>query len=109
MSNNIEEIVSLIDDVRFRSGGQDEPHLFNPSGAMHGFQVRFQRIEKQSVKRWPVYTKHQRQHYDNSAMVLAILLPLQTMESLQKWGCNPFPSNSIVFNENRIASVIAEL
>ena len=24
------------------------------------------------------------------------------------WGCNPFSSNSIVFNENSIASVVAE-
>ena len=25
------------------------------------------------------------------------------------WGCNPFPSDSIVFNENKITSVIEEL
>ena len=57
----------------------------------------------------PVYTKRQRQCWDNSAMTLAILLSLKTMESLQNWGCNPFSSASIVFNENRIASVITEL
>ena len=26
-----------------------------------------------------------------------------------EWGCNPFSSNSIVFNENSIASVITEM
>ena len=26
-----------------------------------------------------------------------------------EWDCNPFLSNSIVFNENRIVSIIAEL
>ena len=31
------------------------------------------------------------------------------MESLQCGGCNPFSSNSIVFNENRITSLITEL
>ena len=28
---------------------------------------------------------------------------------LKQWSCNPFSSNSTVFNENRIASVITEL
>ena len=56
----------------------------------------------------PVYTKHQSQHWDNSAMTLAILFSLKTIV-VQKWVPTPFWSDSIVFNENRIASLIAEL
>ena len=44
----------------------------------------------------PVCNKRQRQCCDNSAM------------TLQNRVCNPFSSVSIDFNENRIASVIAE-
>ena len=40
-------------------------------------------------------------------MTLAILFSLKTVESLK--NANPFWSNSIVFNENRIASVISAL
>ena len=92
MSNNIEEIVSLIDDVRFRSGGQDEPHLFNPSGAMHGFQVCFQRIERQSVKRCKALL-HQasastlRQLCDDASDSVLIATKGVTPE----WGFNTFP------------------
>ena len=45
----------------------------------------------------------------NAAMMLAILLSLKTMESPQNEVANPFSSDSIVFNENSIASLIAEL
>ena len=39
MSSDVNAMASLLDDVRFRSGDQDEPHLFNPSGFLHGFEV----------------------------------------------------------------------
>ena len=35
-----------------------------------------------------IYTKHQRQRYDNSGMMLAILFPLKTMETLEN-GLQP--------------------
>ena len=46
-----------------------------------------------------VYTEHQHQRCDNSWMTLAILFSLKT----------PFWSDSILFNENSIASITAEL
>ena len=52
----------------------------------------------------PVYTKRQRQRRDNSAM---ILFSLKNNRAAPEWVCNPFSSDSIDFNENRIASVIA--
>ena len=33
----------------------------------------------------------------------------QLCDDAPEWGCNPFSSVSIDFNENRIASIIAEL
>ena len=42
-------------------------------------------------------------------MTLVILLSLKTMELLQIVGYNPFSSNSIVFNENSITTIIAQL
>ena len=57
----------------------------------------------------PVYTKHQWQRCNNSGMMLAILLLLKSVESLEKWVATPFWSDSIVLNENRFASIIAEL
>ena len=57
----------------------------------------------------PVYTKLQRQCCNKSSMTLALLFSLKTMELLQNWGYNPFSGDSIVFNENYVASVIAEL
>ena len=56
----------------------------------------------------PVYTEHQSQHCDNSAIMLVILFSLKTMESLQN-GLQPISSDAIVFNENSMASVITEL
>ena len=44
----------------------------------------------------------------NAAMTLSILFSLKTIQLLQN-GFAPFSSDSIVFNENRIASVIAAL
>ena len=45
----------------------------------------------------------------NSAMTIAILFSLKTMQSLQIGVATTFWSNSIVFNENIMAIVIAEL
>ena len=48
-------------------------------------------------------------------LVLLLLLVNKSATTLEnngvtpEWGCNPFSSNSIVFNENSIASVIAEM
>ena len=42
-------------------------------------------------------------------MTLAILFSLKTVESLENGVATPIWSDSIVFNENRIASVIAAL
>ena len=57
----------------------------------------------------PVYTKRQLQRCENSAMTLAILFSLKTMELFQIGIETHFQVTPIVFNENRIASVIAEL
>ena len=32
---------------------------------------------------------------------------MEDLEATPEWVCNPFSSNSIVFNENSIASIIA--
>ena len=42
-----------------------------------------------------------------SIKMLAIRFSLETMELLEKWVATPFESDCIVFNENRIASVVA--
>ena len=34
---------------------------------------------------------------------------IRNNEATLQWGCNPFSSDFIVFNENRIATIIAEL
>ena len=56
-----------------------------------------------------VYINRQHQCCDNTAMTLVILLSLKTMELHQIVGYNPFSSNSIVFNEKSITTIIAEL
>ena len=53
-----------------------------------------------------VYPKRHRQHCDNSAMTLVILFSLKTMEYLENGLQLQFSSDSIIFNENRIASVM---
>ena len=35
--------------------------------------------------------------------------PLENKRVTPEWGCNPFWRNPIVFNEDRIAGVIAEM
>ena len=44
----------------------------------------------------------------NAAMTLAILFSIKTTVT-PEWVCNPFSSNSTVFNENRITSITAAL
>ena len=56
-----------------------------------------------------IYTKHQRQRCNNSVMIPAILFSLKITVLLEKKVATPFWSDSIVFNENRIASIIAAL
>ena len=53
----------------------------------------------------PVYTKRQRQHCDDACDSVLI----ENNRVAPEWSCNPFSSNSTVFNENRITSVIAAL
>ena len=53
----------------------------------------------------PIYTKRQRQRSDDTYDSVLI----ENNGVAPEWGCNPFSSDSTVFNENRIASVIAEL
>ena len=56
-----------------------------------------------------VYTKRQRQRCNNSAMMLAVMFLLQTMESLQT-GCTTHFQVTLLFSmRTGIASVIAEL
>ena len=56
-----------------------------------------------------VYTKRHSRCRDNYAMMLAILFSLKTMDLLDN-GMHPYYwSDSIVFNENSIAGVMAEL
>ena len=60
----------------------------------------------------PVYAKRQHQRKVNAAMNVEILMSLKPMETntvAPEWGCNPFWSNSIVFNEICIASIIVGL
>ena len=45
------------------------------------------------------------QHWDDASDSVLIASNGVTPE----WGCNPFSSDSIVFNENRIASIITKL
>ena len=58
----------------------------------------------------PIYTKHQlgiqlQQRCDDACD--SVLIEYNGVAP--EWGCNPFSSDSTVFNKNRIASVIAEL
>ena len=46
-----------------------------------------------------------RQLYNDASDTVLI----ENNEVAPDWGCNPFSSDSIIFNENSIASVIAEL
>ena len=56
----------------------------------------------------PVYTKRQRQCFHKSAMTLVILL-IENNGVAWKRVATPIWSNSIVFNENNIVSIITEL
>ena len=60
----------------------------------------------------PIYTKRQRQRKVNAAMILVIQLSLKSMEAKRvapEWGCNPFWSDSIDFNDSHATSVITPL
>ena len=57
----------------------------------------------------PIYTKHQSQCCNNSAMMLVILFSLKTMESLQNGVVTHFRVTPLFFNKNSIASVLAAL
>ena len=45
----------------------------------------------------------------SAAMMLMIIIVIKNNAVTPKWVTTPFRSDTIVFNENRIASVIAEL
>ena len=53
-----------------------------------------------------VCTERQHQRCNNDDMFLNLLLSLKTMESLQNGVATQFSSDSIVFNENSIASIM---
>ena len=53
----------------------------------------------------PVYTKRQRQSCNDACDSFLT----ENSGVAPDWVCNPFSSDTIVFNENRIARVIAEL
>ena len=53
----------------------------------------------------PVYTKRQYQRCNNASYTVLI----ENNRVAPEWGCNPFLSDSIVFNEDIVASVITEL
>ena len=53
----------------------------------------------------PIYTECQRQLCDDTSD--SVLIEISGIAP--EWGCNFFSSNSTDFNEDRIASVIAEL
>ena len=53
----------------------------------------------------PIYTKSQRQGCDDVCNSILI----KNSGVAPEWGCNLFSSDSIDFNENRIASIIIEL
>ena len=53
----------------------------------------------------PIYTKRQRQRCDDACDSVLI----ENNRVAPEWGCNLFSSDSFVFNENRIASVITAL
>ena len=53
----------------------------------------------------PVYTKRQHQHCDDTNDIVLI----ENNGVAPEWGWDQFLSNSIDFNENSIASIIAEL
>ena len=55
-----------------------------PHGNQHGSQTRYSLFEAAGgLEQGPVYTKRQRQCCDNSAMTLAILFSLKSVESLE--------------------------
>ena len=54
------------------------------------------------------YTSRQRHCCDNSAMTLAILFSLKTRKLLQIEVATHFQATPFLFNENSVASVIAE-
>ena len=56
----------------------------------------------------PVYTKHQHQHCNNSVMMLAILLSLKTMESLQNGVATHLQAASL-FSMRTVSLVSSEL
>ena len=47
----------------------------------------------------PVYTKHQYEHCDDASDTAVV----ENNGVTPEWGCNPFSSNSIIFNENSIS------
>ena len=51
--------------------------------------------ERLRVLLGPIYTKHQRQRCDHSAMRLAILFTLKTMELLQIWVAAHFEATAL--------------
>ena len=53
----------------------------------------------------PVYTKRQRQRCDDACDSVLI----ENNGVTPEWVCNPFSSDSTVFNKNRIASIITAL
>ena len=53
----------------------------------------------------PIYTKRQRQRCDDACDSVLI----ENNRVAPEWDCNPFSSDSTVFNEYRIASVKAAL
>ena len=56
----------------------------------------------------PAYSSRQRHCCDNSAMMLAILFSLKTKKLLQIEVATHFQATPFLFNENSVASVIAE-
>ena len=53
----------------------------------------------------PIYTKRQRERCDDACDSVLV----ENNRVASEWVWNPFSSDSTVFNENRIASVIAAL
>ena len=53
----------------------------------------------------PIYTKRQGQRCDDAFDSVLI----ENNRVAPDWSCNPFSSDSNVFNENRISSIIAAL
>ena len=76
---------------------------------VHGLRHFLVPQEQCQLKSWKslkaIYTKHQRQHCDDACDSALI----ENNRVAPEWVCNPFSSNSTVFNEDRITSVIAAL